>query len=469
MQDARKIRRGVFDRESMNPIRLPSARPERAPVALEFASRPTNDLMALEPGLYAVGSSPACAIHVASPGLPRVLATLEVRPSGTVFLRAHERERVFVNAKVHASGLVRKDAIVHVGDDVIVLHAVAASERVEALPMAGLRGRSEPMRALARLVALYATMDVPVLIHGPSGTGKDAVAAALHRGGTTERPFVVANVAAIPRDLCESELFGHARGAFTGADRDHPGLLAQANGGTLFLDEIGELPLDVQPKLLRALDGYGVRAVGARNMIRPQVRIVTASHVDLRTAVAEGRFRHDLLHRLEVLVVETPPLRARPTDIAAIALGILASEAARVRHAVLTPRALLALTRMPWEGNVRELRNVLMRAAIASPLGRIDVDELRRASARTMPSVPADASGSKVLALLRRMGGNKSSAARAARMPRTTFRRKVNEALLEEAKGARSKSTARRRRGRADEAPMRSEVAGKPDDLLAAQ
>ncbi len=439
-----------------------------APIALEFASRRTNDLVPVEVGSYDLGSSAGCALRVAAEGPPRVLATLEVLANGTVWLRPEEDEVVTVNARRHTAGGVAPDSIVHVGDEVLVVHALAPDEDASLPAIPGLRGRSRSMRELARLVQLYAAMDVPVLIHGPSGTGKDAVAAALHRGTTAAKPFVVANVAAIPRDLCESELFGHARGAFTGADREHQGLLTQAHGGTLFLDEIGELPLDVQPKLLRALDGYGVRAVGGRVLLRPQVRIVTASHVDLREAVRDGRFRHDLLHRLEVLVVETPALHMRPSDIAAIALGVLEGDAARVRRVSLSPRALVALTRMAWDGNVRELRNVLMRAAIAAPRARIEVDDLRRACSRSSSLAAPHQAGANVLDLLRKMGGNVSLAARAAEMPRTTFRRRVREAMARESSASRSRKT-RRARSVEGAAMAGLEVTRKADDLLAAE
>jgi transcriptional regulator with GAF, ATPase, and Fis domain len=449
----------------MNPHTLVSSRPV-VRVALEFASRPTNELVPLPVGTHLMGSSESCDVRVAAEGPPRVLATVDVLPCGSLCLRAESDESVVVNARQHRGGSVPAHAIVHIGAEVLVVHPLAPEEDVAIPAIAGLRGRSRPMRELARLVQLYAAMDVPVLIHGPSGTGKDAVAAALHRASRGTRPFVVANVAAIPRDICESELFGHARGAFTGADRDHEGLLMQADGGTLFLDEIGELPLDVQPKLLRALDGYGVRAVGGRSLLRPRVRIVTASHVDLREAVRDGRFRHDLLHRLEVLVVETPSLGLRSTDIVAIALGILDGEAARVRRAALTPRALLALTRMRWDGNVRELRNVLMRAAITARHARIEVDDLERACARTHPTPAHRIDGAAVLELLRKMGGNTSLAARAAQVPRTTFRRRVREALASEY--ART-TTKRRGTTRGSTLERALEVTRKPDDLLAAE
>lgn len=467
MQGARKFLALVIDRKGMTPsiVRVPPS--PRSSFALEFASRSTNELVQLVEGSHLLGSAPGCNIRVRAGGPPRVLAAIEVGSSGTLTLWPEDGESVTVNARRHAGGAVPADAIVHVGDEVLVVHALSPDEDSSTPAVPGLRGRGRRMRELARIVHLYAEMEVPVLIHGPSGTGKDAVAAALHRGATAGSPFVVANVAAIPRDLCESELFGHARGAFTGADRDHQGLLMQAHGGTLFLDEIGELPLDVQPKLLRALDGYGVRAVGGRSLLRPHVRVVTASHVDLREAVRDGRFRHDLLHRLEVLVVETPALRERPSDIAAIALGILDGDAARVRRVTLAPRALVALTRMPWDGNVRELRNVLMRAAIAATTPRIEVDDLHRACSRTSTPPKADTAGMKVLELLRKMGGNATLAARAAQMPRTTFRRRVREAMVRESSASRKRAT---RRPRKDERVRESlEVSRETDDLLAAE
>lgn len=415
------------DTEGMS-LSLRPLRSNHPVAAIEFASRASNDLLPLGPGLHAIGTAADSTIVVSGAEALPLHGHLTVAVDGRVLFTGALGAKTHLGARAIRSAAVPGGSVLHIGDDVLVVHAVAPGEDLSVPPIAGLRGRSAPLRALARSVRLFAGLDVPVLIHGPSGTGKDAVAAAIHGAPTPTRPFVVANVASIPRELCESELFGHARGSFTGADRDHQGLLSQADGGTLFLDEIGELPIDVQPKLLRALDGYGFRAVGGRSLLRPRIRFVTASHVDLRQAVKEGAFRNDLLHRLEVLIVETPSLAARSSDIAAIALGIIAAEASRLRSVRLSPGALAALMTMRWDGNVRELRNVLLRAAAIAPASVLQAEDVRFAGARHDRVFEPVLTPERAVELLAAAGGNITQAAEQARVARTTFRRRLVEA-----------------------------------------
>ncbi len=399
-------------------------------VAIEFASHVENPLVALGPGRHSMGTDPASDIVIRGVGARRHHADLSVGLNGAMVLTCRPGATVYVGARAVRCQAIEPGAVLCFGEEYLVVHLLEPGESLEYAAVPGLRGRSALLRALARTVSLFAPMQVPVLIHGPSGTGKDAVAAALHGGSEaakSTRPFVVANVASLPRELCESELFGHAKGSFTGADRDHPGLLMQAHGGTLFLDEIGELPLDVQPKLLRALDGYGFRAVGGRAALQPNVRIITASHVDLRVAVRAKQFRNDLLHRLEVLVVSTPPLAARPTDIVAISLAIVAQDASKLRRVALAPSAMARLMGMPWEGNVRELRNVLLRAVALGTSYEISSDDIRAAEARLggVPHRHTFVSGARAVEILVEAGGNATRAAEVAGMARTTFRRRV--------------------------------------------
>ena len=237
------------------------------------------------------------------------------------------------------------------------------------------------------------------------------------------QPFVVMNVAALPRELIESEMFGHERGAFTGALARRSGAFADAERGTLFLDEIGELPLDAQPKLLRALDGYEVRRVGGSGAgQRADVRVVAATHVALEERVAQGRFRRDLFHRLEVFVIEVPPLRARPGDVAPLARALLERAAAEIGPVEITSAALARLAAHAWPGNVRELRNVLYRAADWAHGSVIDAVDVERAM-RTSRQGPVELSPGLARAWLDRYEGNLSAAARAAGLPRTTFRK----------------------------------------------
>ncbi|MDY0212983.1 MAG: sigma-54 dependent transcriptional regulator [Desulfuromonadaceae bacterium] len=223
------------------------------------------------------------------------------------------------------------------------------------------------MRALLKQVKTLAQVRSAVLIRGESGTGKELIAKALHQQGPrAAAPFVALNCSAIAANLVESELFGHARGAFTGADKTHPGLFAAADGGTLFLDEIGELPLDFQPKFLRVLQEREVRPVGSTRTQPVDVRIVAATATDLNAAVAEGRFREDLFYRLAVVELHLPALRQRPGDIPILSRHFLERIARQndENPPAISAEALEALTRHSWPGNVRELKNTLEKAMI---------------------------------------------------------------------------------------------------------
>jgi DNA-binding NtrC family response regulator len=218
-----------------------------------------------------------------------------------------------------------------------------------------------------------------VLITGESGTGKELVARALHQRGTRSRaPFVAINCAAVPEALLESELFGHAKGAFTDARSDRIGLFAQAEGGTLFLDEIGELPLGLQPKLLRALQERTVRPLGGNSEVAFDARIVAATNRDLETEVAEGRFREDLFYRIHVLEIATPPLRICGNDVLTLAHRFMEQFALAQGKPItgLMPATAEKLLAYPWPGNVRELQNTIERAVTLCRHSHLMVDDL---------------------------------------------------------------------------------------------
>jgi DNA-binding NtrC family response regulator len=294
-------------------------------------------------------------------------------------------------------------------------------------PLPGVAGGSTVMRRIASQVRRLAKASAPVLVTGETGVGKELVARALHtEGPRREGPFVAINVAALPRELVESELFGHERGAFTGAVNRRVGAFVEAEEGTLFLDEIGELPLDAQPKLLRALDGYEVRRVGAPGSgRRATARVVAATHVALTDNVTRGGFRRDLYHRLEVFVVELPPLRARPGDVTPIARMILAQQEPELGHRELTPSAIALLASYEWPGNVRELRNVLSRAAHLARGRWLDAAVMERALRRGLRKTAMQLTPELARELLKGHGGNVSAAARSAGIARTTFRKLV--------------------------------------------
>jgi two-component system response regulator HydG len=243
-------------------------------------------------------------------------------------------------------------------------------------------GSSALMHALRALIARVADSDANALIVGENGTGKELVAHRLHElSPRSEHPFVVVNCGAIAEDLIESELFGHERGAFTGAERKRTGLLEAAHGGTVFLDEIGELPLTTQPALLRAVQFGEIRPVGAHASRHVDVRVIAATNRDILREVEEGRFREDLYYRIAALVIEVPPLRERKGDVPELALYFLARINGRrpeEKRAELTPDALAKLTSYDWRGNVRELENAIVRLATLCPSPRIDAADVER-------------------------------------------------------------------------------------------
>ncbi len=285
----------------------------------------------------------------------------------------------------------------------------------------GLVASSPVMIEVLGWVERYAQLKFPVLILGESGAGKEGIARALHmRGPRREGPYVVVNAGALPRDLIESELFGHERGAFTGALTQRRGVFEQADGGTLFLDEIGELPMELQTRLLRVLESGELRRVGAEQPIRVDVRLVCATHRDIRGMVEEGKFRRDLYYRLAQLFLEVPPLRERPLDVRALARHFLSAISAEVGPRELSDAAMERLLAHDWPGNVRELRNVI-HAASAASAGIIDEMDVADAI-RRIEGPRRDRSNETVSEILARFDGNLTRAARVTGIPRSTLR-----------------------------------------------
>jgi two-component system, NtrC family, nitrogen regulation response regulator GlnG len=239
-------------------------------------------------------------------------------------------------------------------------------EREDNLPLIG---RSPAMQEVYRILARLMNTDLGVMITGESGTGKELVARALHNFGLRKNgPFVAINMAAIPRDLIESELFGHEKGAFTGADRAMAGKFEQAKGGTLFLDEVGDMPRDAQTRLLRVLQEGEFTRVGGRDLQTANVRIVAATHQDLRSLINEGKFREDLFYRLNVVPIRLPPLRERLDDVPDLARHFLRkAEAEGLPRKAIAKEALDLLKKQPWTGNVRELENLVRRLCVLCP------------------------------------------------------------------------------------------------------
>ncbi|WP_223645976.1 sigma-54 dependent transcriptional regulator [Corallococcus sp. EGB] len=294
--------------------------------------------------------------------------------------------------------------------------------------MGALLGHSAPMRTLYELLDRVAASDAPVLIRGESGSGKELVARALHsEGPRNPAPFVAVNCTALPHALLESELFGHIKGAFSGATTTRRGLFVEADGGTLFLDEIGDMPPELQAKLLRVLQDGEVRAVGADGSRKVDVRILAATHQDLDARVKEGRFRADLFYRLNVVSLRVPPLRERSEDIPKLAEHFVAQARARNPRSPVTalaPEVLATLARMSWPGNVRELENLVERLVVLGAQPTVDLAQLRLhttegaadvhplAAAHQGQVVPLrQLEGEYIAWVVARCGGNKTRAA----------------------------------------------------------
>lgn len=299
-------------------------------------------------------------------------------------------------------------------------------------------GTSEPMQALWDIILHVAPSEATVLIIGESGTGKELVASALHHNSQRATgPFIKVNCAALAENLLESELFGHEKGAFTGADRRREGRFVQAQGGTLFLDEIGETSAAMQAKLLRVLQEHELERVGGQDTIHVDVRIITATNRDLEAEVKAGRFREDLYYRLNVVVLDVPPLRERQGDVPLLAEYFLQSFAQKNNRDVhgITPECMDVMNRYPWPGNVRELENAVERGVILMRGEYLDVGGLPIAVQRwagknapeelEQPATLKEAEKALILKTLEETGGNRSEAARRLQVTRKTLLNKL--------------------------------------------
>lgn len=321
------------------------------------------------------------------------------------------------------------------------------SEIAELKPFSELLGQSDPMKELYRLLDRVAPLKTSILIQGETGTGKELVARAIHERGRKGRPFVAINCGAMPAALLESELFGHAKGAFTDAKSQRKGLLLRAQGGTLLLDEIGDMPLELQVKLLRVLQEQTLRPVGSDEEIPFQARIIAATHQDLEEAVEDKRFREDLYFRLNVIQIDLPPLRRRGNDVLVLAKSFLeyyAKEQGREAPR-LSPALADQLLRYEWPGNIRELKNCMERAVALSDSPELGLAalpakvrdyqapakrDLRSTSLEEWRSL-AEVEQSYIRDVLSAVEGNKAQAARVLGITRKTLYRKLEKLDLD--------------------------------------
>jgi DNA-binding NtrC family response regulator len=397
-----------------------------------------------------IGSGAGCDVRLSDPTVSRRHLAASPTPEGLMVRDLGSTNGSFVRGARFQELLLGFGAEIQIGQT--FLKYVPEEELVDVPPadvehFGAILGREPKMRQLFSLLDEVARTDATVLIEGETGTGKELLAEEIHRhGARKDRPFVVFDCGAVPEDLVESALFGHVRGAFTGAVHDRRGAFVEADGGTLFLDEIGELPIEAQPALLRAIDRRMVRPVGGAAYQTVDVRIVAATNRDVRAEVAARRFREDLYYRLAVFRIGIPPLRERPADVPLLVRHFVDGFARRGPLHV-TPADLDRLARRPWPGNVRELRNVLERACALSrgdtldlgdapgevgtpaPAPLIDADlPFKEAKARVVD----DFERGYLRALLLRHDGNLSAAARTADLDRKHLRELLRKHGLHE-------------------------------------
>jgi DNA-binding NtrC family response regulator len=317
-----------------------------------------------------VGSHPSNDLVIDEPTVSRFHCEIQVDARGTRVRDLDSKNGTLLDGTKVIEGFLRGGSLLRLGRSTLRFELALERNRLplsEKSAFGSLVGDSPAMRVVFALLERAAKSDATVLIQGETGTGKEGTAEAIHDESQRQKgPFVVLDCSAIPENLLESELFGHEKGSFTGAANRRIGAFEEASGGTIFLDEIGELPLDLQPKLLRVLESREVRRVGGNAVVPVDVRVIAATNRDLRAEVNAGRFRSDVYYRLAVVKIQLPPLRSRPEDIPLLAETMLRSLGAdaATQKSLTTPEFIAALQRAAWPGNVRELRNYLERCMV---------------------------------------------------------------------------------------------------------
>ena len=401
---------------------------EKGPWLLEIASPEASEVVHLDAGRELVlGSGPAADLRLSDPAVSARHCAVRLGEAGVEVSDLGSKNGVRLGAARLASLLCCGDGT----SFVIGETSVTIRRRQDAGDDDGdddepsipnLVGRSLAMQRVRREIARHARTRAAVLIQGESGTGKDVVAQALHALSGRTGAYVPLNAGAFPDSLADAELFGHRRGAYTGAVTGRSGAFELAHRGTLFLDEVGELTPAVQVKLLRVVEDGAVRPIGASDSVRVDVRLVAASWARLDERVRDGSFRADLFHRLSTATIELPPLRRRKNDIPALSRVLLLRLRDDVGEKRLTGAALARLLEYAWPGNVRELSAVLYRSAVAAPGSEIDAGHVALPEDARVVSVRTRASPERALELLGEHRGNVSAASRAAGVPRSTFR-----------------------------------------------
>jgi DNA-binding NtrC family response regulator len=374
---AQRPRTSYLQNQATRPTEDGAPQPEILPGSMVIAWQEPGRIVervVLSEGLLSIGSHPDNSLVLQDAQVSRFHCRLHAREDGTVWLRdLGSRNGSLVDGVRVVEIELSPGARITLGTQALRIERQGVMAALDALP--GMVARDPIMAPAVALLRKAAPSRLPVTLRGETGTGKEVAARALHALSTrAQGPFIAINCGAIAADLAEAELFGHERGAFTGAIASAPGAFGAADGGTLFLDEIGELPLSLQVKLLRALESDEVKPVGAARSRKVDVRILCATHRDLRKLVQRGEFREDLFYRLQGVEIVLPPLRARPRDILAIAEKVLAREAEGV---TLTAEAKSALLSHPWPGNARELIHTLRLALLLREGNHLHANDLR--------------------------------------------------------------------------------------------
>lgn len=379
-----------------------------------------------------IGSGPEVELRVVDPAVSRRHCCLAATREGLQVRDLGSTNGVWLGGvRVESAVLPTPGPELVIGATHLYTHGTVRTLRPEQEAIAGLVGSSPAMRQLYQDIRSFAPHNVSVLIQGETGTGKDLVARALHELSGRRGQFVVLNIGAMSESLADAELFGHRKGAFTGALSDRKGAFELAHRGTLFLDEIADMSPAIQVKLLRALEARRVRPLGASAEIEVDVRIVAASWASLEERAARGEFRVDLLHRLSTALIRIEPLWRRRSDIKHLAAHLLQQGEADFGKRVLTDEALARLRRYNWPGNVRQLKSVLSRASMRCSQGTITAQDIEVALPSELRCIKREpVSPAQARALVAENGGNISAAARVVGLPRTTFRALLDKAML---------------------------------------
>ncbi len=381
-----------------------------------------------------IGVDPLNQFQLEDSTVSRFHCEVRIGPRGAQVKDLNSTNGIIMDGVQVVEGYLRGGSHLWLGRDLLRFDFTAETHRLqlsEQTHFGALVGTSVAMRECFALLERASARDVTVLLEGETGTGKSQAAQAIHQAGARrDRPFLVVDCGAIPANLLESELFGHEKGAFTGALNRREGVFEEAQGGTVFLDEIGELPPELQPKLLRVLEAREIRRVGSNTYVPVDIRLIAATHRDLRAEVNAGRFRSDLFFRLAVLRVPMPPLRQRPEDLPLLVEKLLAAMRAAPEHteALRTPEFFRRLQHAAWPGNVRELRNYLERCLVFEDALALSEEEARPGAALEVdPTQPYAEQRRRALddferrylrALIEKHGGKVAQAAATAEVDR---------------------------------------------------